>query len=441
MSGNVYDELKERGFVAQVSDEAAVRKMLGGDPVTFYVGFDSTATSLHAGSLVPIMAMVHLRRAGHRAIAVVGSGTTMVGDPSGKTEMRQMLEETTIRAQGQAILIQLARYLHFDGKSAIAVDNADWLLPLNYIAFLRDIGRHFSVNRMLAVEAYKLRLEKGLSFIEFNYQLLQAYDYLTLYRKYGCTLQMGGDDQWGNILAGVDLIRRIEGGAAGALTFPLLTTASGAKMGKTAQGAVWLDASLFSPYDFYQYWVDCDDRDVGRFLKIFTFLPLDEVRRLEALKDSGINEAKRILAFEATKITHGEKAAEEARAAATAAFGGGSLKASGRKGGHGTAVISGGGEITGGGKIDVVGDITVLPTTAVPRARLEAGLTPAELFTEVGLTPSRREAKRLVEQGGLYVNDERIDTVERLLTVKDLGPDGGMLLKAGKKKIHRVVAG
>jgi tyrosyl-tRNA synthetase len=441
MSGNVYDELKERGFVAQVSDEAAVRKMLGGDPVTFYVGFDSTATSLHAGSLVPIMAMVHLRRAGHRAIAVVGSGTTMVGDPSGKTEMRQMLEETTIRAQGQAILIQLARYLHFDGKSAIAVDNADWLLPLNYIAFLRDIGRHFSVNRMLAVEAYKLRLEKGLSFIEFNYQLLQAYDYLTLYRKYGCTLQMGGDDQWGNILAGVDLIRRVEGGAAGALTFPLLTTASGAKMGKTAQGAVWLDASLFSPYDFYQYWVDCDDRDVGRFLKIFTFLPLDEVRRLEALKDSGINEAKRILAFEATKITHGEKAAEEARAAATAAFGGGSLKASGRKGGHGTAVISGGGEITGGGKIDVVGDITVLPTTAVPRARLEAGLTPAELFTEVGLTPSRREAKRLVEQGGLYVNDERIDTVERLLTVKDLGPDGGMLLKAGKKKIHRVVAG
>jgi tyrosyl-tRNA synthetase len=441
MSGNVYDELKERGFVAQVSDEAAVRKMLGGDPVTFYVGFDSTATSLHAGSLVPIMAMVHLRRAGHRAIAVVGSGTTMVGDPSGKTEMRQMLEETTIRAQGQAILIQLARYLHFDGKSAIAVDNADWLLPLNYIAFLRDIGRHFSINRMLAAEAYKLRLEKGLSFIEFNYQLLQAYDYLTLYRKYGCTLQMGGDDQWGNILAGVDLIRRIEGGAAGALTFPLLTTASGAKMGKTAQGAVWLDASLFSPYDFYQYWVDCDDRDVGRFLKIFTFLPLDEVRRLEVLKDSGINEAKRILAFEATKITHGEKAAEEARAAATAAFGGGSLKASGRKGGHGTAVISGGGEITGGGKIDVVGDITVLPTTAVPRARLEAGLTPAELFTEVGLTPSRREAKRLVEQGGLYVNDERIDTVERLLTVKDLGPDGGMLLKAGKKKIHRVVAG
>lgn len=432
MSGNVYDELKERGFIAQVSDETAVRKMLDGEPITFYVGFDSTASSLHAGSLVPIMAMVHLRRAGHRAIAVVGSGTTMVGDPSGKTEMRQMLDETTIRTQGQAILIQLAHYLHFDGTNAIAVDNADWLLPLNYVAFLRDIGRHFSVNRMLAAEAYKLRLEKGLSFIEFNYQLLQAYDYLTLYRKYGCTLQMGGDDQWGNILAGVDLIRRVESGAAEALTFPLLTTASGAKMGKTAQGAVWLDAESFSPYDFYQYWVNCDDRDVGRFLKIFTFVPLDEVRRLESLKDSEVNEAKRILAFEATKVTHGEVEAENARKATAAAFGR-------------TVAITGisatGAVGTVDAKSSITGDATVLPTTTVPRARLEAGISPAELFTEVGLTPSRREAKRLVEQGGLYVNDERIDSVERLVTVKDLGPDGGMLLKAGKKKIHRVVAG
>jgi tyrosyl-tRNA synthetase len=423
MNGNVYDELKERGFVAQVSDEAAVRKMLGEEHVTFYVGFDSTASSLHAGSLVPIMAMVHIQRAGHRAIAVVGSGTTMVGDPSGKTEMRQMLDEATVRAQGQAIHIQLARYLHFDGKKAIAVDNADWLLPLNYVAFLRDIGRHFSVNRMLAAEAYKLRLEKGLSFIEFNYQLLQAYDYLTLFRKYGCTLQMGGDDQWGNILAGVDLIRRVDGGAAEALTFPLLTTASGAKMGKTAQGAVWLDATLFSPYDFYQYWVNCDDRDVGRFLRIFTLLPLDEIRRLEALKDSGINEAKRILAYEATKITHGEVDAENARKAAAAAFGGAAVG------------------LTGVSATAVVGDVMVLPTTTILRGRLEAGISPAELFTEVGLAPSRREAKRLVEQGGLYVNDERVDSIERILTVKDLGPDGGMLLKAGKKKFHRVVAG
>jgi tyrosyl-tRNA synthetase len=420
MSDNVYDELKARGFVAQVSDEEALRRKLGTGPVTFYVGFDSTASSLHAGSLVPIMAMVHLRRAGHRAIAVVGGGTTMVGDPSGRTEMRQMLDERTIRAQGQAIHIQLARYLHFDGKNAIAVDNADWLLPLNYIAFLRDIGRHFSVNRMLAAEAYKLRMEKGLSFIEFNYQLLQAYDFLTLYRNYNCTLQMGGDDQWGNILAGVDLVRRVEGGAAEALTFPLLTTASGAKMGKTAQGAVWLDAGLFSPYDFYQYWVNCDDRDIWRFMKMFTLLPLQEIESMRENCESGIalNKAKRALAYEATKITHGEKAAEEARAASAAAFG---------------KAVSVSGAI--GAKSDVMGDITVLPTTTVPRSRLEAGISPAGLFTEVGLTPSRKEAKRMIEQGGLYVNDERVDSVERLV------PDGGLLLKAGKKKVHRVVAG
>jgi tyrosyl-tRNA synthetase len=419
LNGNVYDDLNERGFVAQVSDEEAVRRMLGGNAATFYVGFDSTATSLHAGSLVPIMAMVHLRRAGHRALAVVGSGTTMVGDPSGKTEMRQMLDEATIRAQGQAIHIQLARYLHFDGVHAIAVDNADWLLPLKYIDFLRDIGRHFSVNRMLAAEAYKLRLEKGLSFIEFNYQLLQAYDYLTLYRKYGCTLQMGGDDQWGNILAGVDLVRRIEGAAVEALTFPLLTTASGAKMGKTAQGAVWLDAGQFSPYDFYQYWVDSDDRDIGRFLRMFTLLPLDDIRRLEALQGSDANEAKRVLAFEATKITHGELEAEKARKAAAAAF----LKVD-------------------NGRMAVNSDnLNLLPTTAVPRSRLEAGIAPAGLFAEVGLTPSRKEAKRMIEQGGLYVNDERIDSIERLITLKDLGPDGSLLLKAGKKKVHRVVPG
>ena len=419
MSVNIYDELKERGFVAQVSNEDEVRKMLGGNAATFYVGFDSTATSLHAGSLVPIMAMVHLRRAGHRAIAVVGSGTTMVGDPSGKTEMRQMLDEAIIRAQGQAIHIQLARYLRFDGSRAIAVDNADWLLPLKYVEFLRDIGRHFSVNRMLAAEAYKLRLEKGLSFIEFNYQLLQAYDYLTLFRKYNCTLQMGGDDQWGNILAGVDLIRRLEGAAVEALTFPLLTTASGAKMGKTAQGAVWLDAGQFSPYEFYQYWINCDDRDIGRFLRMFTLLPLEEVRRLEALHGSELNEAKRVLAFEATKITHGELEAEKARAATGAAF----LKVD-------------------SGRIGASSDnLNLLPTTAVPRSRLEAGLAPAGLFTEVGLTPSRKEAKRMIEQGGLYVNDERIESIERLITLKDLGPDGGLLLKAGKKKVHRVVPG
>ncbi len=416
MSRNIYDELKHRGFIAQVSNEDGVRRKLGKKSITFYVGFDSTATSLHAGSLVPIMAMMHLRRAGHRAIAVVGGGTTMVGDPSGRTEMRQLLDEATIRSQGRAIHGQLDRYLHFDGKAAIAVDNADWLLPLNYVQFLREIGRHFSVNRMLAAEAYKLRFEKGLSFIEFNYQLLQAYDYLVLYRKYECTLQMGGDDQWGNILAGVDLIRRVEGAEVEAVTFPLLTTASGAKMGKTSRGAIWLDEELCSPYEFYQYWVNCDDRDVGRFLKIYTLLPLDEIRRLETLRDKEINEAKRILAYETTKITHGEREAEKARKASTAAFGGRGIKLKG----------------------SVSGDITVLPTTVVPRARLEAGISPAELFTEVGLTPSRAEAKRLIKQGGLYVNEERIESLDRVLTLQDLSPDG-LMLKAGKKKIHRIV--
>jgi tyrosyl-tRNA synthetase len=397
MIGSIYDELKSRGFIAQVSDEAAVRKMFAEKTVTYYIGYDCTAPSLHAGSLVPIMAMVHLRRAGHRTIAVVGRGTTMVGDPSGKTEMRQLLEEESIRSYAASISTQLNRYLAFDGTRSLAVDNADWLLPLNYVEFLRDIGRHFSVNRMLAAEAYKLRLEKGLSFIEFNYQILQAYDYLTLFRTHGCTLQMGGDDQWGNILAGVDLIRRVEGAQVEAMTFPLLETASGSKMGKTAKGAVWLDGTRTSPYEYYQYWINTDDRDVGRFLKLFTLLPLDEIARLESFRGAELNDAKRILAFEATKLTHGE-------------FG-----FSGDK------------------------DIESLPTTSLPRVRLETGISSAELFTEIGLTPSRGEAKRLIKQGGLYVNDERIESLERLLTLKDVGP-GGMLLKAGKKKIHRVIA-
>ncbi|MCX6561849.1 MAG: tyrosine--tRNA ligase [Candidatus Aminicenantes bacterium] len=409
MSLSIYDELKERGFIAQVSDEGAVRRKLDQEQTTFYIGFDSTAASLHAGSLVPIMAMVHLRRAGHRAIALTGGGTTMVGDPSGKSEMRQMLDESAIRGYGQAIRAQLDRYLHFDRPGALSLDNAEWLRPLNYIEFLRDIGRHFSVNRMLAAEAYKLRLEKGLSFIEFNYQLLQAYDFLVLYRTHKCTMQMGGDDQWGNILAGVDLVRRVESATVEGLTFPLLTTATGAKMGKTAQGAVWLDAALFSPYQYFQYWVDCDDRDVGRFLRLYTMLPLDEIRRLDGLRDREINAAKRILAFEATRLTHGDAAATEARGAATAAFGGAGEK-----------------------------DIESLPTTAVPKARLDAGIAIAELFTEVGLTPSRGEAKRLIQQGGLHVNDERIDSLSRMVTSQDLGPDG-ILLKAGKKKIHRIV--
>lgn len=409
MSGSIYDVMKERGLIAQVSDEEAVRQMLTEKTVTFYVGYDSTATSLHAGSLVPIMGMMHLQRAGHRPIAIVGGGTTMVGDPSGKTELRRMLTEDTIREYGRAIHAQLDKYLHFDGRTSLAVNNADWLLPLNYVTFLREIGRHFSVNRMLAAEAYKQRLEKGLTFIEFNYQLLQAYDYLHLYREYGCTLQLGGDDQWGNILAGVDLIRRVEGAKVEAMTFPLLTTAAGAKMGKTAEGAVWLDVDRFNSYDFFQYWVNCDDRDVGRFLRLFTFLSLEEIRKLEKLEGSDIREAKQILAFEATKISHGESAAEEARDASAAAFG----------------------QSAGGG-------LDAMPRTSVSLSRLAEGIPPAELFTEVGLTSSRGEAKRLIKQGGAYVNDDRIDTPERKIAATDL-LDNGILLRAGKKKYHRIV--
>ena len=412
MSANVYDILKERGFIAQASDEDDLRKLLGGDPITYYIGYDSSATSLHAGSLVPIMAMMHLQKAGHRPIAIVGGGTTMVGDPSGRTEMRKLLSEEDIRANGRAIHAQLDRYLHFDGKNSLAIDNADWLIPLNYVEFLREIGRHFSVNRMLAAEAYKQRLEKGLSFIEFNYQLLQAYDYLYLYQNYGCTLQMGGDDQWGNILAGVDLIRRVEGAKVEALTFPLLTTASGAKMGKTASGAVWLDANQLSPYDFYQYWVNCDDRDVGRFLKLFTFLPIEEIAQLESLEGSDIRKAKQILAYEATYITHGEKEAQEAQTASAAAFGMVQDK--------------------------IKQDMAAMPTTVISRSMLAKGFSPMEIFTEVGLTSSRGEARRMIQQGGLYVNDKRVENLEDVLDENSLTPDG-ILLRAGKKKYHRLV--
>jgi tyrosyl-tRNA synthetase len=407
MTDNVYDILKERGFIAQVTDEETVRKILGEEQITFYIGYDSTADSLHAGSLVTIMAMLHLQRAGHRPIGLVGGGTTMVGDPSGRTELRQMLSAETIRGYGQAIHAQLNRYLHFDEGKAIAANNDQWLLDLNYVTFLREIGRHFSVNRMLAAEAYKQRLERGLSFIEFNYQLLQAYDYLELYRRYNCTLQMGGDDQWGNILAGVDLIRRVEGVTVQAITYPLLTTASGVKMGKTAAGAVWLDANKFSPYDFYQYWINCADEDVEKQLKTFTFLPIVEIKRLAALEGAEIREAKRMLAYEATTITHGEAEAQAAEQAAQAVFGS-------------------------------EGNLEAMPSTTIGQARLEAGLGVLEIFAEVGLTKSRSEARRMVQQGGIYVNEERVTEVEATLTPTDV-TDEGILLRAGKKKYHRLL--
>jgi tyrosyl-tRNA synthetase len=394
--------LRERGFIQQVSDEEDLKKQLRDGRVTFYSGFDPTASSLHVGSLVPLMAMAHLGRAGHRPIALLGGGTTMVGDPSGKTELRQMLTKEAIAENRVGIEAQVRRVLG-DVPDVVVVDNADWLLPLNYIDFLRDIGRHFSVNRMLAAEAYKLRLEKGLSFIEFNYQLLQAYDFLVLKRSHGCSLQIGGDDQWGNIIAGVDLIRRTDQAQAFALTFPLITTASGAKMGKTAAGAVWLDAQRTSSYDFYQYFVNVDDRDVVRFLKLFTVEPLAEITRFESVVGAELRDAKKRLAHGVTTIVHGAAAAAEAQRAALAAFGGG-------------------------------GDESAIPTFAIA-----GGEKIVDVLAASGLAASKSVARRLVEQGGVRLGDRKIAVVDEAVQAADVGD--GVLLHAGKKSVRRLVLG
>ncbi|MDI6742984.1 MAG: tyrosine--tRNA ligase, partial [Smithella sp.] len=317
---SAYDVLKERGFIEQVTDETLIKKFFETAPVTCYIGFDPTATSLHIGSLVPIMALTHMQQSGNKPIALVGGGTGLIGDPSGKTEMRQVLTREQIDYNAQCLGKQLSQYMDFSDGNALLLNNADWLTKINYIEFLRDIGRHFSVNRMLAAESYKIRMEKGLNFIEFNYMVLQAYDFFYLFQNYGCALQMGGNDQWGNMLAGTELIRRIGAKDAHALTFPLITTSLGQKMGKTEKGTIWLDGTLTSPYEYYQYWVNCDDADLERFLKLFTFLPLEEISIVKNLKDAQQNMAKAVLAFEATKITHGAKAAEEACWASMATF-------------------------------------------------------------------------------------------------------------------------
>jgi tyrosyl-tRNA synthetase len=393
--------LSERGFVQQITDESMLRDLLRAGPVTFYAGFDPTAASLHVGSLIPLMAMAHLGRAGHKPIAVLGGGTTMVGDPSGKTELRQMITQEVIQANRRQIEPQVRRVI---GADAIVVDNADWLLTLNYIQFLRDVGRHFSVNRMLAAEAYKLRLEKGLSFIEFNYQLLQAYDFLVLNERFGCTLQIGGDDQWGNIVAGVDLIRRVRQKEAFGLTFPLLTTAAGAKMGKTAAGAVWLSAELTSPYELYQYFVNVDDRDVVRFLKLLTFIPMETIARYAQLEGAELRDAKRALAHGVTSVIHGADAAEEAQRAAAAAFGGAGA------GAHDASV----------------------PTFAIDAADVKI----VDLLAASGLAASKSAARRLIEQGGVRVGDRKITSIDDLLRVAEVGD--GTFLHAGKKHLRRI---
>jgi tyrosyl-tRNA synthetase len=407
---NVYATLEERGFVEQVSDREQVRKLLE-KPITCYIGFDPTASSLHLGSLLPIMSLAHMQRAGHRPIALMGGGTTLVGDPSGKTEMRQLMSREEIEQNAKGIKEQLSRFLDFSGGKALLLNNADWLVDLNYIAFLRDIGRHFSVNRMLAAESYKVRLETGLSFIEFNYMLLQAYDFWHLFKHYDCRLQMGGNDQWGNILAGADLTRRLEGETIYALTFPLITTSSGIKMGKTHKGTVWLDSSLTSPYEYYQYWINQDDRDIERFLGFFTFLPMDEVRRLGAVEGEEIRAAKEVLAYEATALCHGKDEAEKARAASRQLFG--------------QAVSS---------YSDSV------PTLVIRSEELEQGIPAYLLFEKGRLCKTRGEARRLISQGGAYINDHRIETFDQLIDFNHV-KQGSIVLRAGKKKYLRVVAG
>lgn len=409
MSG-AFDVLKERGFVSQVTDEEAVRRAFDTGTVTCYIGFDPTARSLHVGNLVPIMMLANIERCGHKPIALVGGGTAMIADPTGKDELRPMLTTEAIDDNIAWIKRQLGNFLDFESGATLMVNNAEWLRQLNYIDFLREIGTHFSVNRMLTAEAYKTRMETGLTFQEFNYQILQSYDFLMLYRNYGCTMQLGGDDQWGNILAGVDLIRRKDRALVQAITAPLITTSDGKKMGKTAKGAIWLSAGMSSPYDYYQFWVNTDDRDVGRFLSLFTFLPMDEIQKLASLQGADIRQAKAILAYEATKITHGEEEAKNAQQAAQSAFTGASNGADN------------------------------LPTTEVDSVRLEEGINVIEMFVEANLGNTKSEVRRLIQQGGASVNGERVPDINLMINTDHLD-DGTILLRAGKKRYHRVVVG
>lgn len=410
------DILIERGFFKQCTNLEALTEKMAEGPVTFYVGVDPTGSSLHVGHMVPFFAMHHLQEAGHNPIAVVGGGTSLIGDPSGKTEMRKMLTVEQIAYNADCIKKQLSTVVDFSGENksigkAIMVNNYDWLGPLNYLEFLRDVGKHFSVNKMLSFESYKKRMETGLSFIEFNYQLLQSYDFLTLYRDHGCTLQMGGDDQWGNIVAGIDLTRRMAGAEVYGLTFPLVTRSDGKKMGKTEKGAVFLDPEMFSSYEFFQYWRNVSDADVSRFLKLFTFLPMEEIAELEKLKDQEINKAKEILAYEYTRIIHGEEEAEMAQEASRATF---SVK--------GSASV----------------DKSAIPSITVEKAELESGINVMDLFARTSLCSSRGEARRLVTQGGASINEVKITDIDKSIDLSFV-EDGELLLKAGKKRYFRVI--
>ncbi|SHK14384.1 tyrosine--tRNA ligase [Paramaledivibacter caminithermalis] len=403
---NVFDVLVERGYIKQTTHEDEIRELLGKESVTFYTGYDPTADSLHVGHFLQVMVMAHMQKAGHRPIFLIGGGTTMVGDPSGKTDMRKMLTREQIEYNGECFKKQVSNMLDFSEGKAIMVNNADWLMNLEYIPFLREIGKHFSVNRMLTAECYKARMEKGLSFLEFNYMIMQSYDFLQLHERYGCKLQLGGDDQWSNIISGVDLIRRIKGEPAYGMTFTLLTNSQGKKMGKTEAGAIWLDPKKTSPYDFYQYWRNVDDADVEKCLSLLTFLPMEEVRRLGALEGSEINKAKEILAFEVTKLVHGEEEAQKAQQAARALFGKGA-------------------------------NMENIPFTEISKLEIGEGIDVLSLLTRINIVSSRGEGRRLIQQNGLSIENEKVKDINLIIKEEDF-KDGKLLVRKGKKVYHQV---
>ncbi|NLJ73604.1 MAG: tyrosine--tRNA ligase [Firmicutes bacterium] len=404
---NVFDVLQERGFIEQCTHPDELRELLGTESVTFYTGFDATADSLTLGHLIPIMGIMHMHKAGHKPILLLGGATTMIGDPSGKSEMRKMLTREIIEENAQSFKRQFSRFLDLDDGTTKVVNNADWLLDLNFLEFMRDIGRHFSVNRMLTFECYKSRMETGLTFLEFSYMLMQSYDFLELFRRHNCRLQAGGNDQWSNILAGYELVRKVEGESVFAMTFKLLTTSEGKKMGKTEAGTIWLDPERTSPYEFYQYLRNIDDADVENCLSLLTFLPMDEVRRLSSLEGAEINRAKEVLAFEVTKLVHGEEEAKKAHETAQALFGGS-------------------------------GTHEDMPSTEMKRSRFSEGMDIITLLTETELAGSRSEARRLIQQGGIYLEEERVGDVDKIVS-EEAFDDNELIIRKGKKVYHRVI--
>lgn len=403
---NVYDVLLERGFIEQATHEAEIKELLAKESVTFYIGFDPTADSLHIGHFIQVMVMMHMQNHGHKPIALVGGGTVKVGDPTGKTEMRKMLFSDQIDENANQIAKQLAKYIDLSEGKGISENNATWLDHLNYIDFLREVGSKFSVNRMLTAECFKQRMEKGLSFLEFNYMIMQAYDFLELNRRHGCKLQMGGNDQWSNIIAGVDLIRRMEQGESFGLTFKLLTTSDGRKMGKTEAGAVWIDPDKTSPYDLFQYFRNVEDADVINCLKLLTFLPMDQINDMATWQDGKVNEAKEILAFEVTKIIHGEEEAQKALSAAKALFGG-------------------------------TGDMSNVPTTEIASGEFGEGMNILDLLVAAELIASKGEGRRLITQKGFSLNGEVVESHDLMVTVSDF-TDGELMIKKGKKVFQKI---